>query len=248
MGGSTREVGMQGKVVLITGASGGIGSAVARRMAAQGASLALAGRTQASLDALAAECEAAGSPQTLAMATDVTVKEQVDNLYTKVAATFGQLDVVLNAAGLGILKPIQNLSEADLDRQMAVNLKGTFLSCQAAVPLMSQQSGGGHIFNIPGILGQHPMATAAAYCASKYAVVGLTKSMALDLKRAGVKFTLLYLGGVNTPFWDNAGMRVQRDKMLSAETAAEAVAFALALPSPGVPNEIVIQPDSHQFL
>ncbi|AGY57075.1 SDR family oxidoreductase [Gloeobacter kilaueensis] len=239
---------MQDRVVLITGASGGIGSAVARRLAREGASLVLAGRTQQKLDELAAECEGAGSPKAVAVATDVTLKAQVEALFARASATFAQIDVVLNAAGLGILKAIQHLSEEDLDRQLAVNLKGTFLSCQAAVPIMSQQPAGGHIFNIPGILGQYPMATAAAYCASKYAVVGLTKSMALDLKRANVRFTLLYLGGLNTPFWDNAGMRVQRDKMLSAETAADAVAFALAVPAPGVPNEIVIQPDSHQFL
>lgn len=71
--------------------------------------------------------------------------------------------------------------------------------------------------------------------------------MALDLKRAGVKFTLLYLGGVNTPFWDNAGMRVQRDKMLSAETAAEAVAFALAVPSPVFPTKSSSSPTVTSF-
>ena len=237
----------ESKVVLITGASGGIGSAVARRLARDGHSLVLAARHETTLAELARECESLGSPEALAVITDITVKTQVDALYEKATAAFERVDVVLNAAGLGILKPIQNLTEADLDSQLAVNLKGTFLSCQGAVPVMSQQPEGGHIFNIPGILGQYPMAMAAAYCASKYGVVGLTKSMALDLKRANIKFTLLYLGGVSTPFWDTAGMRVQRDKMLKPEVAADAVAFALAVPAPGIPNEIVIQPDSHQF-
>jgi NAD(P)-dependent dehydrogenase (short-subunit alcohol dehydrogenase family) len=237
---------MQGKVVLITGATGGIGGAVARRVAVQGASLVLAARRNEPLAALASECEALGSPKALALPTDVTHKAQVDALYTRTVETFGGVDVVLNAAGLGILKPIQNLSEEDFDRQVSVNLKGTFLSSQAAVAAMGNK--GGHIFNIPGILGQHPMATAAAYCASKYGVAGLTKAMALDCKRANIRFTLLYLGGIDSPFWDNAGMRVQRDKMLSVETVADAVAFALAVRAPGVPNEIVIQPDSHQFL
>lgn len=239
---------MQGKVVLITGASGGIGAAVARRIAAGGASLVLAARRAEPLELLADQCRSLGSPKVLAVSTDVAARAQIDSLYAQADDAFGQIDVVLNAAGLGILKPLPSLSEEDLDRQLAVNLKGTFFSCQAAAARMSKQPTGGHIFNIPGILGQHPMAMAAAYCASKYGVAGMTKSMALDLKRANVRFTLLYLGGVDTTFWDNAGMRVQRDKMLSAETAADAVAFALAVPTPGVPNEIVIQPDSHQFL
>ncbi|MBC8122797.1 MAG: SDR family oxidoreductase [Gemmatimonadaceae bacterium] len=235
------------RVVLITGASGGIGSAVARRLAKEGASLVLAARRPDVLEALAEECRGLGA-EAVAVPTDVSDKAGVDALYAEVAARFERLDVVINAAGLGILKSIQSLSEDDLDRQLAVNLKGTFLSCQAAIPVMSRQESGGHIFNIPGILGQHPMALGAAYCASKYAVVGMTKAMALDLKRTSIKFTLLYLGGVSTPFWDNAGLRVQRDKMLTPEIAADAIAFALSVPAPGVPNEIVIQPDSHQFV
>lgn len=239
---------MHGKVVLITGASGGIGAAVAKRLASKGASLVLSARRLEPLSNLAEECEALGSPKVLAIPVEISSKAEVDALYVQASETFGRIDVVLNAAGLGILKPVANLTEEDLVRQLDVNLKGTFFSCQAAAGILSRQPEGGHIFNIPGILGQHPMAMASAYCASKYGVVGMTKSMALDLKRANVRFTLLYLGGVSTPFWDTAGMRVQRDKMLSAETAADAIAFALAVPSPGIPNEIVIQPDSHQFL
>ncbi|WP_287128631.1 SDR family oxidoreductase [Candidatus Cyanaurora vandensis] len=239
---------MDGKVVLITGATGGIGTAVAQKLAASGARLVLASRQTTVLESLTARCHEWGSPETLSIPTDVTDRLQVESLFEQVYQKLGQLDVVINGAGLGVLKPIQQLSEVEFDRMVAVNLKGTFLVCQQAVARWMQLKASGRVFNIPGILGQHPMGNASGYCASKYGVVGFTKAMALDCKRFDIKFTLLYLGGLDTPFWENAGMKVQRDKMLKPEQAADAIYFALQVPAPGVPSEIVIQPDSHLFL
>ena len=91
------------------------------------------------------------------------------------------------------------------------------------------------------------MAQAAAYCASKYALTGMLKSLALEWKRAGVRVSLLHLGGVDTSFWDDIQMRVQRDRMLSAAAAARAVFFAATQEGEGVLNEIVLQPESHQL-
>jgi short-subunit dehydrogenase len=92
------------------------------------------------------------------------------------------------------------------------------------------------------------MAGAAGYCAAKYGVSGLVKAMALDLRRANVAFSLLYLGGVDSPFWETIAMRVQRDKMLTTEDAARAVLYAVGQARPGVVGEIVLQPESHQLL
>jgi NAD(P)-dependent dehydrogenase (short-subunit alcohol dehydrogenase family) len=105
----------------------------------------------------------------------------------------------------------------------------------------------GHVVAVPGILGRAPMAQAAAYCASKYALTGLLKSLALEYKRAGVRFSLLHLGGVNSNFWDTIQMRVQRERMLTIEAAARAVFFAASQEGEGVLNEIVMQPESHQL-
>lgn len=235
------------KTILITGATGGIGTAVAQQLAKSGASLILASRHSASLEALMAQCYEAGSPEVLSIPTDVTDRLQVEHLFQKAYQALGKVDVVINGAGLGILKAIQQLSETEFDRMINVNLKGTFLVCQQAVTQWQERKAPGHIFNIPGILGQHPMASGSGYCASKFGVVGLTKAMALDCKRLEIKFTLLYLGGVDSPFWDQAGMKVQRDKMLKPLTVAEAIAFALNVPAPAIPTELVIQPDSHLF-
>lgn len=147
----------------------------------------------------------------------------------------------------GILKPAPQLTPADLERMLAVNLKGSFYTSQlAANPMREQKSG--HILNFPGVLGRYPMAMASAYCAAKFGVVGFSKCMADELKRFGVRFTLFYFGGIDSPFWDPISLKVQRDKMLSPATAAEAICFALTAPAGAVPSEIVLQPESHQFL
>jgi len=239
---------MKGKVVLITGATGGIGSAVAQQLARAEAQLVLTGRNSEVLEQLSAQCHALGSPEVLPITAEITDRLQVEQLFETAYRSLGQVDVVINGAGLGILKPITQLSEAEFDRMLSVNLKGTYLVCQQAIHYWTLHKTPGHVFNIPGILGQHPMATAGGYCASKYAVSGLTKAMALDCKRLPIKFTLLYLGGVNTPFWEQAGMKVQRDKLLQPQQVAEAIYFALQVPAPGIPTEIVIQPESHVFL
>jgi NADP-dependent 3-hydroxy acid dehydrogenase YdfG len=233
---------MQNKVILIVGASGGIGSALARKLAPTGARLVLAARNADNLATLASELP----NEVLTLPTDITDATQADTLIEKTVAHFGQLDVLVNAAGAGILKPYSSLEPADLDKMLDVNLKGSFYTTQAAAEVMQKQKSG-HICNVVGILGKHSMAMAAAYSASKFGVVGFSKCMAEELKRFSVKFTLFYFGGVDSPFWDNISLKVDRSKMLSAQTAANAIFFALSAEPQAVPMEINIQPDSHLF-
>lgn len=235
---------MQGKVILITGATGGIAQAVIPLLAEQGADLVLAARRGEVLSQIAAQVQGPG--QVLTVPTDVTQPDQVERLVEKAQSQCGRIDGVLNCAGLGVLKPAPQITTEDLDRMLAVNLKGSFYVSQQVANLMREQRSG-HILNFPGILGRHPMAMAAGYCASKFAVVGFTKCMADELKRFGVKFTLFYFGGVDSPFWDDIAMKVQRDKMLRLETVAETIRHTLSLPADAVPGEVVLQPESHQF-
>lgn len=230
------------KVVVVVGATGGIGSALTRKLAQTGARLVLVARDSNKLDNLAAKL----SGEVLTVACDITKPEQVDGLFEKAIAQFGQIDALVNAAGAGVMKPYSNLDPADLDAMLDVNLKGSFYTCQAAAELMQERKSG-HICNVVGILGKHSMAMASAYCASKFAVVGFSKCMAEELKRFGVKFTLFYFGGVDSPFWDNVSLKVDRKKMLSPETAAEAIFYALSAEPQAVPMEINIQPESHLF-
>ena len=106
----------------------------------------------------------------------------------------------------------------------------------------------GIIINIPGVLGKVPMAGAAAYCASKYGLVGMMQSIREEVKRTEIRITNLYLGGVDSPFWDTIDIKVQREKLIQAEDAAKAIWFLCQQPDSGVLSEMVLQPFNHQAI
>jgi short-subunit dehydrogenase len=237
---------MRDKVVVVVGATGGIGSALTRKLAPEGTRLVLAARDNSHLATLVSELPITNQDQILTVPTDITDPSQVETLMSKAVAQFGQIDVLVNAAGAGVMKQYNKVEPADLDTMLDLNLKGSFYTCQAAAEAMKDKKSG-HICNIVGILGKHSMAMASAYCASKFGVVGFTKCMADELKRFGIKFTLFYFGGVDSPFWDNVSLKVDRSKMLTPETAANAILFALSADPQAVPMEINIQPENHLF-
>jgi short-subunit dehydrogenase len=235
---------MKDKIVILVGATGGIGSTLAKKLASAGANLVLAARDAQKLETLAAQLPSSG--KVLSVPTDITAPPQVETLIEKTVSHFGQIDILVNAAGAGVMKQFNKITPQDIDAMLDLNLKGSFYTTQAAANVMKDKQSG-HICNVVGILGKHPMAMASAYCASKYGVVGFSKCMADELKRYGIKMTLFYFGGVDTPFWDNVSLKVDRRKMLSAQTAADAIWFALSAEPQAVPMEINIQPDSHLF-
>lgn len=232
---------LQGKVAVIAGATGGIGSAVTAQLAEAGVSLVLASRNSNRLQELADTY-----PSALVVPTDITDPHQVEALMDKAVSHYGGVDILVNAAGLGVMKQYNKIEPADLSAMLDVNLKGCFYLTQSACQVMKERRSG-HICNIIGILGKHTMTMASAYCASKFGAVGLTKCIAEEVKRLGIKITIFYFGGVDTPFWDNANLKVDRTKMLSADQAARAILFALTADPVAVPMEINIQPESHLF-
>ncbi|NJQ97179.1 MAG: SDR family oxidoreductase, partial [Hydrococcus sp. CSU_1_8] len=187
---------MQNKTVVIVGATGGIGSTLAQKLAPTGANLVLVTKKSQKLDDLASKLSVTGS--ILSVPTDITNPHQVETLMEKTVANFGQIDVLVNAAGAGVMKQYNKITPEDLETMLDLNLKGSFYTMQAAANYMKDKQSG-HICNVIGILGKHPMAMASAYCASKYGLVGLSKCMAEELKRYGIKITLFYFGGVDTP-------------------------------------------------
>ncbi|MFN7210805.1 MAG: SDR family oxidoreductase [Aggregatilineales bacterium] len=237
---------MEQRVILIAGAGRGIGRALALKLAAQGAKLALSARTYVELNALADEIKALGG-QALAIGADMTVQRDVANLVAETQATYGRIDAVYYGAGVGALKGALELQESELDRMWETNFKGLFHITRAAIPHMLN-NGGGHFVVPVGILGRHVMRNSGGYSASKFAVVGWVKALGEEFNKRGIRFTLLYLGGVDTSFWDSIEMRVDRSKMLTAEAAADVALYALNAPRSAVVNEIVMQPDSHQFI
>jgi short-subunit dehydrogenase len=234
------------KVVVVVGATGGIGSALVPKLAESGAKLVLVARDADKLDELVRNLEDDYEAEAIAIPTDITQYAQVELMVQKAIAEFGQIDVLVNAAGAGVMKQFLRIEPQDLDQMIDLNLKGSFYTSQAVANVMKDRKIG-HICNVIGILGKHPMAMAAAYCASKFGVVGFSKSMADELRRFGIKVTLFYFGGIDSPFWDNVSLKVDRSKMLTTETAANAIMFALSADPQAVPMEINIQPESHLF-
>ncbi|MDX1935015.1 MAG: SDR family oxidoreductase [Capsulimonadales bacterium] len=241
---------LRGKGVLLVGASGGIGAATALEMAGAGARLALAGRDRTKLETLAAQIEFATGNEPVLLTGDLRVPEEAAALVENAESAFdGALDIVINAAGIGAIRPIENLTVDDFRQVLDSNLLGAMLLSQAAVKRMAPRKSG-HLLHVVGILGKAPMANATAYCASKYGLTGFLQALRAEVsRRYNLKITALYLGGVDTPFYDRPSveMRVQRDKMLTPEDAAHAIVFALTQSSHLVLGDLTLQPESHQL-
>ena len=232
------------KKVLIAGATGGIGAETARLLHKSGAKLFLTGRNAEKLQALAQELGL--SPEQYRSA-DLAKSQEVQALAEQVLGQTPKLDVLINAAGIGLIKSFEQLSLQDLEASLAANLIGPFNLIQAFLPSMKTAKKG-LIINIPGVLGKTPMAGAAAYAASKYALNGMIKSLREELKRTQIRLTNLYLGGTDTPFWDNIDLRVQREQFVTAQEAARSIWFLCQQPSSAVVSELVVQPFNHQAI
>jgi short-subunit dehydrogenase len=237
---------MQNKVVVVVGATGGIGSALVPKLAEAGAKLVLVARDADKLEELVNNLEDDHDTDAIAVPTDITKYEQVEAMVQNAIAKYGQIDVLVNAAGAGVMKQFLRIEPQELDLMLDLNLKGNFYTSQSVANVMKERKIG-HICNVIGILGKHPMAMASAYCASKFGAIGFSKCMADELRRLGIKVTLFYFGGIDSPFWDNVSLKVDRSKMLTTETAANAIMFALSADPQAVPMEINIQPESHLF-
>jgi NADP-dependent 3-hydroxy acid dehydrogenase YdfG len=235
---------INGKNILIAGATGGIGHEAAGMLKQSQARLFLAGRDADKLTSLRQELDV---PENRCFALDLQQPDQVGPIAEQIHAEIGQLDVLVNAAGIGIIKPLESLSIEEFRRSLDVNLTGAFALLKHFLPPM-KEAGKGLVINIPGVLGKTPMAGAAAYAASKYGLNGMLKSIREELRRTEVRITNLYLGGVDTPFWDEIDLRVQRNKFIVAKEAARAVWFLCQQPSSGVVSEMVIQPFNHQAI
>ena len=235
---------LKGKNILVTGATGGIGNKVVKLLVTGGANVFITGRNIDKLNSIAIEC---GIPDTQIKQADITNAQQVNELKEAFFQSFTTIDILVNAAGIGIIKSVENLSDQEFIKILQCNLIAPFLLDQSFLPSMKEQKKG-LIINIPGVLGKVPMAGAAAYSASKYGLVGMMQSIREEVKRTDIRITNIFLGGVDSSFWDTIDLRVQRDKMIVAEEAAKAIWFLCQQPKSGVVSEMVLQPFNHQAI
>jgi short-subunit dehydrogenase len=197
---------MPNKTVVITGASSGIGAALAQRLAREGHTLALAARRRDRLERVAAEARAAGAPEVLVVEADVTDRASVERIAAETLAAFGSYDVWVNNAGRGITRNVLDLSSDDVDEMFSVNVKSALFGMQVAAGHFMQR-GAGQIINVSSFLGRVPMAShRSAYNAAKAALNALTANLRMDLRERypNVHVTLIMPGMVGTEFGRNA--------------------------------------------
>ena len=190
------------KTVVITGASSGIGEDVALGFARQGARVALLARRKNMLEDLAGRIEAGGG-RALAIACDVTKRADVDAAIGQVTDSFKRLDILVNSAGIMIPAEVEKLKLADLERMMSVNVYGALNAIQAAIPIMRKQ-GAGSIVNIASLAGRRGVSPLGGYSATKFAMVGLTEALRMELFGTGIRVSLVMPGVIDTPMTTDA--------------------------------------------
>src|SRR5437899_7335947 len=176
---------IKGKIVVITGASSGLGEAAARLLSAQGASVALGARRSHRLKSLADELNRSGG-KAVAVATDVTHRNQVKRLVDTAAQKFGRIDVMINNAGIMPRAPLERLTIDDWDRTIDVNIKGVLYGIAAALPYMKQQKAG-QIINVSSVAGHKVRPTSAVYAATKAAVLTLSEGLRQEVKPYNIR-------------------------------------------------------------
>ena len=206
------------KAALVTGASSGIGQAVARALAADGYGVALAARSAERIEQLAGELDG------LAIPTDVSRREEVQALVEQTVERFGRLDAVVTAAGVFHSEPVERLDEATFDETMAVNVKGTYLVAQAALPHLRASKG--YLITVSSVSGTMGQQGGGAYNTSKWAVRGFTQSFLQEVRGDGVRATAISPGRVATPM---LGYDEQDPDLLAPEDVADAVRWLLSL-------------------
>ncbi|MGF6770472.1 NADP-dependent 3-hydroxy acid dehydrogenase YdfG [Paraburkholderia sp. GAS199] len=241
------------KVVVITGASSGLGEATARLLASQGAAVVLGARRVERIDALAAAIVADGG-KALAVATDVTDASQVQRLVDKAVETYGRVDVMLNNAGLMPHSLLERGKIEDWDRMIDVNLKGVLYGIAAALPIMKTQKSG-HIINVSSVAGHKVRQGSAVYAATKAAVRMLSEGLRLEVKPYNIRTTIVSPGAVATELPDSVTepdvakgvQEFYEQHAIPAESFARVVAFAMSQPDDVDLNEILFRPTSQEL-
>jgi len=231
---------LRDQVALVTGGGRGIGRAVALAFAREGARVTLAARTRTELDAVAAEVRGSGG-RALAVPADVTQESSVVELVARTLAEFGRIDILVTAAGAAAFGPVADSKLEEWELMMAVNLRGVYLTCRAALAPMIRQRRG-TIINVVSVAAKQPIPGCAAYAASKHGVLGFTRVLAEELRPHGVRVGAICPGAVNTPLWDSIANPPDRARMLAPEDVAEAAVLMASLPPRASLEDLTLLP------
>jgi NADP-dependent 3-hydroxy acid dehydrogenase YdfG len=241
------------KVVVITGASSGMGEAAAKHLSTLGATVVLGARRTDRIEKLAKEINDNGG-KALAIAVDVTQREQVKSLVDTTVAEFGRVDVIINNAGIMPLSLVESLHVDEWDKMIDVNLKGVLNGIAAVLPYMKEQKSG-QIINTSSVAGHKVFNGSAVYSATKFAVRALTEGLRMEVKPYNIRTTIVCPGAVKTELLEqitDADVKQANEDYVGAvgispDSFARVVAFAISQPEDVDINEIIFRPTSQEL-
>ncbi|MEI7906484.1 MAG: SDR family NAD(P)-dependent oxidoreductase [Bacteroidota bacterium] len=228
---------LKGLTAIVTGASKGIGKAIALTLSTHGVNVVLAARSADMLAGIQKEISVSGG-NSIAIATDVTSESSVQNLINETIVKFGTVDILINNAGVGKFSNVVDMKTEEYDRMMDVNLKGVFLCSRAVLPAMIKQQKG-EIINIASLAGKNSFAGGSVYSASKWGLIGFARSLMLEVRDHNIRVVTISPGSVNTHFADK---ETNEPQIIQPQDVADTVLFALNMPSRVNVSEIDIRP------
>ncbi len=234
------------RIAVITGASMGIGKSIAVAYAVEEAKVVLAARNSEKLKAVAEEIRRAGGTA-LVVPTNVTIEEETVNLFQQTLKVFVRLDILVNSAGITSRTPTDELSLEEWKNVLNVNLNGAFMCSREALKIMKRQRSG-RIINIGSISAKVPRPNNAPYATSKFALEGLTRSLALDARGYGIAVSILHPGNTATELWQGNEDQARKEGMMSPDVLARVAIMMAALPPEVNMLEGIILPVSMPFL
>ncbi|WP_221568205.1 SDR family oxidoreductase [Alkalihalobacillus sp. TS-13] len=232
------------KVAVITGASRGAGKAIATRLAAEGTKLAIIGSSE-QIHETAKELEENGS-EVLSLQADVTDEQQVKKAFKQTFDHYGQVDILINNAGIGFFKTAGETTLEEWEKVFAVNTRGVFLTTKEVLPFMKEKRSG-TIITISSDVGRRTIANGSAYTATKYAVQGFIGSVAQEVQEYGIRVGTVNPGAIDTFFADSKQGEVHKEDWLKVDDIAEAVCYMASAPKHMVIDEIVLHPLSQEY-
>jgi 3-oxoacyl-[acyl-carrier protein] reductase len=231
---------LKDNIAVVTGAGRGIGKAIALSLANEGADVALCSRTKSELDAVAHEIEKMGRTS-LAVKADVSQENDVESFISATLKKFGRIDVLINNAGLGYFANVKDLSVKEFDEMWAINMRGVFLCSKAVIPTMIQQKSG-DIVNIASLAGRNAFVGGAGYSATKWALIGFSRTLMLEVREHNVRVITVCPGSVDTSFGPKEMRKNSPEWMPTADDVAHVVVNALKMPRHVMVSEIDMRP------
>lgn len=230
-----------GKTAIVTGAGRGIGKAIALGLARKGANVCLVSRTKRELEQLALEIGNLGQ-KAVPMAGDVSSENEVRSIVGRITREFPSIDILINNAGIGYFSPVIDMKTDQFDTMWAVNMRGVFLFSREVLPVMARQQSG-DIINISSLAGRNSFIGGAGYSATKWALIGFSRSLMLEVREKNIRVITICPGSVDTSFGDHSAQAVKsKGQIPTADDIATVVIDTLRMPRHVMVSEVDIRP------